>query len=85
MNESNSRALRARKWNWSFIYAKDIENPCIEGSYILFTVFMVRGRIASGMYRQGVYEEEKLLHRILVLKRPLRVQKRKRQGSYTVL
>jgi hypothetical protein len=36
----------------------------------IFYVFMVRGRIAAGMYRQGAYEEEKLLHIFLVLKTP---------------
>jgi hypothetical protein len=44
-----------------------------------------QGRIAKGMYRQGAYEEEKLLHRILVAIRPLRVQMRRRQGACKIL
>jgi hypothetical protein len=51
----------------------------------IFYVFMVRGRIAAGIYRQGMYEEKTLLHRILVAIRPLRVQMRRRQGACKIL
>ncbi len=93
MYEFNSRALRAPTKLSSenarlYLYAKDMEHPCMEGSYIL----RIYGqgaysctRLQAGVCLQGAYEQEKLLHRILVSIRPLRVQMRKRQWAYTVL